>query len=161
MSLKEHYRILFRYHGHTNRHLLESAAQLDEGAYHQDAEYGHGSIHALFFHLLRADQGWRIGLETLQRQAGPQAEDFDTLETLSKAFVKEERAWEVYLNGLSETDIESEITLTDMRGNPRTFTLWRILQHLILHGMQHHSELAERLTLMGHSPGNLDFIFYE
>jgi len=35
------------------------------------------------------------------------------------------------------------------------------LQHLILHGMQHHTEIAQLLTLKGQSPGDIDFIFYE
>ena len=39
--------------------------------------------------------------------------------------------------------------------------LWRVLQHLILHGMQHHAELAQLLTAKGQSPGNLDFIFFQ
>jgi uncharacterized damage-inducible protein DinB len=38
---------------------------------------------------------------------------------------------------------------------------WRILQHLVLHGMQHHTEIAHGLTVKGHSPGDIDFIFFE
>ena len=160
MSLKEHFQTLFEYHMHTTRHLIASAAQLDHEVYHQDGEYGHGSIHDLLFHLLQADQGWRIGLETLKQEAGLPADDYASLESLSQAFEEEELAWEAYLRGLSGADIESDLTLTDRRGNHRTFPLWRILQHLILHGMQHHSEIAQMLTLAGQSPGNLDFIFY-
>jgi uncharacterized damage-inducible protein DinB len=39
--------------------------------------------------------------------------------------------------------------------------MWRILQHVILHGMQHASEIAKRLTEFGHSPGNIDFIYFQ
>ncbi len=161
MSLSAHYQTLFSYHWHTTRRLLESAASLDEEVYHDNGEYGHGSVHDLFLHLLRADQGWRIGLETLQQQPGIQAEDFPTIESITSEFEMEESAWEMYLNGLRDVEIEADLTLTDMRGNPRTFQLWRILQHLILHGMQHHSELAQIFTIKGQSPGNLDFIFYQ
>jgi uncharacterized damage-inducible protein DinB len=160
MSQKTHFQNLFAYHNHTTRRLLESAAHLDTKVYHREGEYGHGSIHDLLFHLLRADQGWRIGLETLKQQTGLSAEDYASLEALSQAFEEEQLAWETYLETLSEADIESELTLIDRRGNPRTFAHWRVLQHLILHGMQHHSEIAQLLTLQGQPPGNLDFIFY-
>lgn len=53
-----------------------------------------------------------------------------------------------------------EIELTSRRGELYTFKLWRVLQHLIMHGMQHHSELAQLLTNEGKSPGDIDFIFY-
>lgn len=161
MSIKAHYQVLFSYHGHTTRRLLEIAAQLDEGQYHEQGEYGPGAIHDLFLHLLQADHGWRIGLETLHRPAALPAEDFASLESLSIALEQEDAAWQTYLKGVSDADVEAEISLTDKRGDLRTFPLWQILQHLILHGMQHHSELAERLTQMGHSPGNLDFIYFK
>ena len=38
---------------------------------------------------------------------------------------------------------------------------WRILSHVVLHGMQHSAEIAELLTLKGQSPGDIDFIFYD
>jgi uncharacterized damage-inducible protein DinB len=161
MSLKAHYQTLYAYNGQTTQRLIDCAAQLDATVYLEQGVYGHGSIHDIFFHLLQAHHGWRIALETLQRGAGLPAEDFATLESISPALGQEAEAWDAYITGLSEADIEAEITLTDLRGNPRTFLLWRILQHLVLHGMQHHSELAQILTLKGQSPGNLDFIFYK
>ncbi len=32
---------------------------------------------------------------------------------------------------------------------------------LVLHGMQHHAELALMLTQKGKPPGDIDFIFYK
>jgi uncharacterized damage-inducible protein DinB len=51
--------------------------------------------------------------------------------------------------------------LINRRGDIFPTPRWRVLQHLVLHGMQHHSELAQLLTAKGQSPGNIDFIFYE
>jgi uncharacterized damage-inducible protein DinB len=34
------------------------------------------------------------------------------------------------------------------------------ITHLMLHGMQHRSELALMLTGFGHSPGDIDLVFY-
>ncbi|MCA9871854.1 MAG: hypothetical protein KC487_15925 [Anaerolineae bacterium] len=52
------------------------------------------------------------------------------------------------------------MTLINWRGDPWTMPLWRVLQHLILHGMQHHTELAQLLTAEGQSPGDIDLLFY-
>jgi uncharacterized damage-inducible protein DinB len=160
MSTKQQVQILFRYHWHTTQRLLSLAMQLPEEVIKASRTYGRGSIQELFFHLLRADQGWRVGLETSKRQFGLQPEDYPTLEAIKSGLINEQQAWDAYLDKLMEDDIQGDVGLLDNNGNERTFELWRILQHLILHGMQHHSELAQALTELGTSPGDLDFIFY-
>ena len=61
---------------------------------------------------------------------------------------------------LSDGDIAAEVELTNWRGDRLKLPRWRVLQHLVLHGMQHHAGLARLLTARGHSPGDIDFIFY-
>ncbi|HXF60224.1 MAG TPA: hypothetical protein VNK95_01325 [Caldilineaceae bacterium] len=51
--------------------------------------------------------------------------------------------------------------MTSARGQTATLPLWRVLQHLVLHGMQHHTEIAQLLTTKGESPGDIGFIFFE
>jgi uncharacterized damage-inducible protein DinB len=60
---------------------------------------------------------------------------------------------------LDDAALESEAVL---RSGGRTMRVahWRVLQHLVLHGMQHHAELAQLLTAVDRSPGDLDFIFF-
>ena len=38
--------------------------------------------------------------------------------------------------------------------------VWQMLAHVINHGTQHRSEAATILTGIGHSPGEIDMIFY-
>jgi uncharacterized damage-inducible protein DinB len=38
--------------------------------------------------------------------------------------------------------------------------LWLTLAHVVNHSTQHRSEAAEALTMMGHSPGDLDLGLY-
>ncbi len=151
---------LFAYHWHTNRRLMDCAAKLGEAGYKDNPGYGHGSIHDLLFHLLRTDQGWRLGLETGRQPSPLRQEDYPNLESLQMGFASEQLAWEGLLNQLGPEEIESSVDLTNLRGDTFTFPRWRILQHLILHGMQHHAELAQLLTTKGPSPGDIDFLFF-
>lgn len=157
-----HYQTLFAYHWHITKRLLEQAAQLSEADYYQQPGYGHGSIHDLFFHLFRTDYGWRFGLETGRQLPPLAAENYPTLSAIQTAFANEQAAWEAYLQKLaaSASDIEQLIALTTLRGQVFTIPQWRILQHLVIHGIQHQAELAQLLTAKGQSPGDIDFIFF-
>lgn len=160
MSDKTQIQTLFAYHWHTNRHMMACAAGLDEADYRQNPGYGHGSIHDLLVHLLRTDQSWRLALETGKQLPAAQPEDFPDLKALETGFAGEQAAWETLLDGFSEDQIEANVDLTNWRGDVVTFPRWRILQHLVLHGMQHHSELAQLLTTKGQPPGDIDYIFF-
>jgi len=158
--INSQFRTLFAYHWHTNRKLMDCAAKLEDADYRANPGYGHGSIHDLLFHVLRTDQSWRIGMEAGRQASGLRPEDFPDLGSIQAGLEAEQKAWEELLDRLAAEEIEGAIDLTNWRGDTVTFPRWRILQHLILHGMQHHSELAQLLTAKGQSPGNLDFIFF-
>jgi len=160
MSIQSQYQTLFAYHWHTTRRLLELAARLDEVDYKESPGYGHGSIHDLFFHLLRTDRSWRLALQTGKQLAPLHLRDYPDLQTLARALEAEQQDWQTFLDGLSAAEIEADAALTNWRGDTYTISRWRVLQHVVLHGMQHHAELAHLLTAKGQSPGDLDFIFY-
>jgi uncharacterized damage-inducible protein DinB len=160
MFTKTLFQTLFAYHWHTHTRLLDLAGQLDEADYEAPTGYGKGSIHDIFFHLIRALNNWRQGLETGKRLYSLNPEDYTTLEGVRAAFQKEQAAWQSLLDNLSEEDIAGDISFTRRSGEVENYPRWRILQHLVLHGMQHHAELAHLLTLKGKSPGDIDFIFF-
>jgi uncharacterized damage-inducible protein DinB len=160
MFSQTQFQTLFAYHWQTTQRLLAQAAKLSEAEYTAHPGYGHGSIHDLFFHLLRTDQGWRVALETGQQAAPLQAEGFPTLAALQAGFANEQAAWQVLLDQLRAEEIEGTIKLVTRRGDLFAPARWRVLQHLILHGMQHQTELAQLLTAKGQSPGDIDFIFF-
>ena len=157
---KTHFQTLFAYHWHTIKRLLEVAKQLDDATYHAHPGYGHGSIHDILFHLLRADQGWLAGIKAGKQLPPINVEDYPDLPALSAGFATVQADWEQFLSELSEEEIAGNIELHNWRGEKMTFAYWRLLQHLLFHGLQHQSEVAQLLTIHGQSPGDLDFIFF-
>lgn len=161
MHLKSQYQTLFAYTWSTTERLLALAALLSEADYKANPGYGHGSIHDLFFHLLRSNTTWRKSLESGQQQTGLQPGDYPDLLSLHAGLAQEKQAWMALLEAFDEAEIGAVRSLTNWRGVTYHLPLWRVLQHLVLHGMQHNTELAQLLTAKGHSPGNIDFIFFE
>lgn len=161
MSSKSHIKTLFDYHWHTTQRLMDCAAKLEADDYRATPGYGHGSVHDLLFHLLRTDRSWRLALETGKQLPPIQPADFVDLAALKVGFAEEQAAWDAMLGLLSAEAVSEAVEMTNWRGEPVTFMRWRVFQHLMLHGMQHHSELAALLTAKGQSPGNIDFIFFD
>lgn len=157
---KEMFLQLFDYHWHTTFRLIDLAAKLGEAEYLGNENGGQRTPHALLVHLLQTDWAWRRALETGQQQSPLPLEGFPNLMAVLDGFQAEKSAWQIYLDGLSPESVVGEVILTTRRGHGVTFPRWRVLQHVVLHGMQHHSELARLLTGHGFSPGDIDFIFY-
>jgi uncharacterized damage-inducible protein DinB len=157
---REQIEALYEYHWTTTERLLESAGKLKPESYHAKLDYGHGSIHNLLFHILASDHGWRLALETGSQQSRLEPGAFPDFESIQSLLAEERDVWCDYITHLSDADLQDDVTLTTLRGHEHTFQRWHILVHLILHGMQHHSELSQLLTDQDLSPGNIDFIFY-
>ena len=88
-------------------------------------------------------------------------EAFPDLASLREGFEAEARNWWTLLSRLSPADIDADIELADGRGVRWPRPRWRILMHVLLHGMQHHADVARLLTDKGQSPGDIDFLFFE
>ena len=160
MFAKTQFQTQFAYHWHTNKQLLETAVQLDAAEQKEENEYGRGGIYSLFLHLFQADHGWRRALQTGKQIEVAGQETYPDLAALQAAFAEETAAWDAFLEELSAGEIEDMIELTSLRNTQFTAPRWRILQHILFHGMQHHTELAQLLTAKGHSPGDIDFLFF-
>ena len=56
--------------------------------------------------------------------------------------------------------METPVSFTRRDGSPGSFPPWQLLSIVYQHTLQHRSEAAEALTLIGRSPGSMDFSFY-
>jgi len=65
-----------------------------------------------------------------------------------------------FFAALGDEDVSHPLSYRDQYGNPFTQPLDQLMAHLVNHGTQFRAEAAVRLTQLGRSPGDLDFIVW-
>ena len=156
-TIPQTYQIQFNFHFDLTQRLLTLARALPDELYHAQVGYSHGSIHDTFVHLLGADQLWRKVIAHLPNPEHlPACADIAAIDAW---LAVERQGWDELLAPFDGATLFETFARETPWGS-HVFTLWTTLQHVILHGMQHHSELARMLTAVGHSPGDTDFLTY-
>ncbi len=149
-----------RYHFATTRKLLDLAANLDDAAFFDKNGYSADGIHGTLAHVVIVANAWRTALETGTQRLTIERSALATLAGLRAYNDTEEQAWIAHVSALNDEAIAAKREFITYRGDTVHLHVWQVLQQVVLHGMQHHSELAKLLTDKGHSPGNIDFLFY-
>ena len=164
MFFKETIRSTVGYHFWANERIKNKAAELvlaNPDAYTEDMGIGHGSLHTTLAHMLRAEYVW-LGL--IKAGTAPQIgfvlAEHQTLEALEKVWKKVEVEYLQYLDRIEDEAFEEIVNTADQNGIITPIPRWRMLQHVLYHSAQHRAEAALILTHLGHSPGDLDFIYY-
>jgi uncharacterized damage-inducible protein DinB len=151
----------FAYNRWATRHILELAAGLSDEQLDAPSQHSHGSLRALLFHMYGTEWIWReLSQYGELHSARPKPSHYPTIEALTIAWQEEEKQMKAFLENINQDDLEQHMELRDPRGSTHIFTRWEMLSHLLMHSMGHRSEVAAILTTLGHSPGDMDMIFY-
>lgn len=152
---------LFGYNFWANRKLIEAAAPVKAQNFKAPVGLSHNSLCGALTHVLAAEVVWR---QRCQHGVSPSAlltaADFDDLKALSSRWEQEMDAWQDYLTGLTDADLQAEVHYRTTRGQEKHDPLWQLLLHVVNHGTQFRSEAAVALSRLGHSPGDLDLLAY-
>lgn len=143
--------MLYDYYYWATKKILAQAEQVTPEQWSGPPPIGDRSLQATLVHTLSAERGWRHGWAGQERPAPLQAADFPDAATLAARWREEEAAMRAYLGSLSDEDAA---------GAFYDVPLWEVIAHVAHHGMQHRSEAAMLLTHFGHSPGDLDMVFW-
>lgn len=142
-------RFLFAYDRWATEKILAVAAMVPYEEWEESNRIDRRGLGGIMTHQLGAHERWRAGWQGLdtpfRREAGP----LPSVAELADAWAEEWAAMDAYLDSLTDADITAAFEDT---------TLWRTMAHVVNHGTQHRSEAAVLLTIMGHSPGDLDLI---
>ncbi len=153
------YQIQFSFQFEVTQRLLELARALPDDVYRATIGYSHGSIHNTFVHLLGADYLWRNAIADMPILF-PEMEDIASIDAIAALLETERTGWLELLAKFDEATLLGTFK-SDSPIGPRVIPVWRTLQHVVLHTLQHQTEIARMLTEAGLSPGDIDFFWDE
>ncbi len=152
---------LFDYNYWATRLILRAADGLSPEQFTAPARLSFSSLRGTLVHILSTERIWRqrcqegVSPSTTLQEAG-----YPDLASLRLDMEMEERDMRSYLASLSDDDLQRTIRYTNTRGFPYENVLWQILAHVVNHGTQFRSEAGVGLTELGHSPGDVDLLFF-
>ena len=152
--------ILYQYNQWANAKILNAATNVSVEGYLAPASFPHGGLRGTLVHALFAEWIWRNRWEGTSPTKRLRHEDFPTFESLCTRWAEEEKALMSFVDSLTDEMLESKFSYTTTEGKPHQRILWQAMAHLVNHGTQHRTEAAAILTDVGHSPGDIDMIYF-
>jgi uncharacterized damage-inducible protein DinB len=139
--------------------ILATAEGLTDAQFTAPYPSGTGSIRDTLVHTLTWRRWWLEKM--LARPVSPMSDpaDFPTLARVRDAWHEEDAFADATLVGWNEAALAAEVVYSIADAPPWVHPRWEMLLHQVDHALQHRSELALRLTDLGHSPGELALIF--
>ena len=157
---KQDIQLLYQYNQWSNARILNAANNVTPAGYLAPATFPHGGLRGTLVHTLFAEWIWRNRWAGNSPTKRLKPEDFPTYESLRTRWLEEEKALMSFVVGLTDERLESKFSYTTTEGKPHQRILWQAMAHVVNHGTQHRTEAAAILTDLGHSPGDLDMIFF-
>ncbi len=163
MSKLELIRDFYDYNEYANRHLLKVAAGLGDDNVVYSPEASVAGVVSTMAHVAAAQvnwlERWRGGVNRISTVELASATR--SLGDVRAAFDRSHAALSEYIASLTDADLDRPLAYKDSRGAPNERPLWQLMTHVANHGTYHRGEAAAELTALGHSPGDLDFVFWE
>ena len=157
---KEDILMLYKYNQWSTAKILDSAAKVSEDEFLASAPFPHGGLRSTLVHALFAEWIWRNRWEGTSPNDRLKPEDFPTFDSLRARWSEEENQLMAFVNNLMDEQLNKVVSYKTTQGIPNERILWQMMAHLVNHGTQHKTEAAAMLTGFGHSPGDIDMIYF-
>jgi uncharacterized damage-inducible protein DinB len=152
---------LYEYNIWANHAILQAASTLPPDQWIQPTSTSHQSLRGTLVHILAAERVWRLRCQEKVSPSGLLPEtDFQSLNALIIYWQSEEKLMHAFLATLTSHHLSESVPYKRTTGTLLATPLWQILLHVINHGTQFRSEAAMYLSSIGHSPGDLDFLYF-
>ena len=158
-------RRLYTYNTWATGRVLDAAEQLTPEQLHAPGQAGHGSIRDTLLHLLATHHGWLHwwdGSLSPEEAYGLRADpsDYPDVSALRAFLAKIDQQTRAFTSTLAGDDPGRIYAWELPDGKRWEMPLWGMMLHIVNHCTQHRAEVAAMLSALGHSPGDLDLIYY-
>jgi uncharacterized damage-inducible protein DinB len=152
--------LLYQYNQWASGKIWNAASNVTPEQFLAPASFPHGGLRGTLVHALFAEWIWRQRWEGNSPTVRFAPEDFPTIKSLQARWAEEEKQLMDFVDGLTDERLNNTFSYTNTAGKAFTRVLWQAMAHVVNHGTQHRSEAAAILTDLGHSPGDLDLIYF-
>lgn len=157
---KQDIALLYKYNKWANAKILNAASEVTLEQFLAPASFPHGGLRGTLVHALFAEWIWRHRWEGTSPVVRLKPDDFPNIESLRHRWADEESALTAFVDKVTDEKLNNYFFYTATDGTPFERVLWQTMLHLVNHGTQHRSEAAALLTDFGHSPGDIDFVYF-
>ena len=157
---KEDILILYKYNAWSSQKILDAASHVTQEQYLAPASFPHGGLRGTLVHALFATWIWRMRWEGTSPTIRLKPDEFPTFESLRARWETEEANLTKFIDTLTDERLNNTFSYKSTSGKSFERILWQAMAHLINHSTQHKTEAAAILTDFGHSPGDIDMIYY-
>lgn len=119
-----------------------------------------GSVLGTMAHVLGAERMWLSRFIGIPLPTLPGPADYPDLDSLQAGFDELRAELEMFMAGLSEPLLQTDITWVNSRGVSFTRPLWQPLLHLCNHSTYHRGQVTTMLRQLGYQPVPTDLIYY-
>jgi len=139
--------------------LMEAAAQLSDEELTRDFGTADKSVLGTLVHVFGADRVWLARLKREPANTFLTEADYH-LAVLQKDWPMLYQQWAQWAAGLSDEACQSDVSYSDLRGNPYCQPLGQLVLHVVNHGSHHRGQVSGFLRALGHTPPKLDLVSY-
>ena len=140
-----------------DRH-LQACAAITEEQFLRPLGSSFPSIRDTLAHLVAVEWLWLERWRGRSPRCLLSPEEFPTVAAVSERWRIVESEMRQYLASLNEETLERPVTYVNPKGQTWTYTLWRMMLHLLNHQSYHRGQVATLLRQLGIQPPEVDFL---
>ena len=152
------FRELYRYNYWARDRQLVACAALSEEEFLRPMGSSFPSVRDTLVHLLQVEWIW---LERWNRRAPkvwPSGAEFTGLAKVTEGWKAVERGVWDYLGRVNEPELKTEISYVNFQGETCTYTLWRMMLHVLSHQCYHRGQVTTLLRQLGKPAPMVDYL---
>jgi uncharacterized damage-inducible protein DinB len=157
----EQVKTMFDYSIWARDRLLMAMKDLPEEKLRQAPENGaYGSIHDTLAHLAASEWMWVERCVGESPRDLPNGADFASLDDLLAWWNEKHHGAMIYLDTLTDSDLEAEVTYVGPDNKERTRKVWHMLLQVVNHQTEHRAQIGTMLGQMGVEVPQTDLVVY-
>lgn len=153
-------RALHDYNKWANERIFDAVSNLTPEQYTRDMQSSHRSVRDTFVHVISVEWIYQQRVNGDSPKSLWSSLDFPTVPKLREEWVKLVGRQMAFTDNLTEEQLKTPITYINLAGEPNTYSLWQILQHVVNHSSYHRGQITTMLRQLGAVPVSTDFLLY-